>query len=257
MTTITDYEIKKQVADGKLISSDFSSDCLKQCCYEIRSSNTFHIIGRDVEKVTIDDGSDFILRAHEKAVFISFEKFNIPPDYLGRILTKGVLFSLGISAVNTYADPGFRGHLGITLHNTSPYDIKFPFRSPIAKIEFEKLDRSVEEPYAGQHGYSLGLWPFPKDRIVTHAKGQSIEAISSHLTRVMGSGTGDLYLQLKRVQRNFALVIFIGLIFNAVILGLFHGETISSTSSVIVSSIITNCIFLALSWWIGKEHGSK
>lgn len=85
----------------------------------------------------------------------------LPSNVLARILAKGQLVSLGILPVNTYADPGFEGRLGITLFNATRRYIAIKPGQPIAKIEFTVLNRDVERPYAGQHGYETEIWPIP------------------------------------------------------------------------------------------------
>src|SRR5262249_11293192 len=111
-----------------------------------------------------------LLKPRQFVCVITLESLRLPANILGRILTKGQLFSVGVIPVNTYADPGFEGNLGIVLTNISNNYLKIKQNDPIAKIEFSKLRQPVEKPYVGQHGYQTKIWPIPVDMILTEAE---------------------------------------------------------------------------------------
>jgi dCTP deaminase len=56
-----------------------------------------------------------------RVVLITHEELEIPPNIIARIINKGSLFSIGLSPVCTYADPGFTGNLGVVTPNTSSW----------------------------------------------------------------------------------------------------------------------------------------
>ena len=70
--------------------------------------------------------------------------------------------------VNTYADPGFQGNLGIILHNNSINYLKIKEDELIAKIEFSALQHPVQKRYNGQHGYKTKIWPIPVEYSLTN-----------------------------------------------------------------------------------------
>ena len=75
--------------------------CIKQACYELRASNIYYLpIESDTKKEVLHEGF-ILLRPRQLVVIITQETLDIPNDILGRILTKGSFFSLGINAVNT------------------------------------------------------------------------------------------------------------------------------------------------------------
>jgi NTP pyrophosphatase (non-canonical NTP hydrolase) len=78
---------------------------------------------------------------------------------LARIVSKGSLFSIGLSAVATYADPGFHGRIGIVTQNISDRYIVLPELEPIAKVDFTILETPANRPYRGQHGFETEIWP--------------------------------------------------------------------------------------------------
>jgi dCTP deaminase len=66
-------------------------------------------------------------------VLITAEDLAIPDDILVRVVSKGSLFSIGLSPVATYADPGFTGNLGIVTENISDKYVELPQGEAIAK----------------------------------------------------------------------------------------------------------------------------
>lgn len=159
--TIVDSDIIRLQTQNELIVDGFEVKSVKQACYELRASEIFYDVAshRDDQRVIVSQNSGFVLRPNYYVVCIVKEQLKLPADVLGRILTKGHLFSIGILPVNTYADPGFQGRLGITLYNASHRYLVIKPGEAIAKIEFERLPKPVKHPYAGQHGYDTQVWP--------------------------------------------------------------------------------------------------
>jgi dCTP deaminase len=77
------------------------------------------------------------------------------------LFSKGSLFSLGLTAVSTGADPGFRGHLGITMTNLSSRPIRFQVGMGFVKGIFYELAEAATVTYTGQHGDAHMSWPYP------------------------------------------------------------------------------------------------
>jgi deoxycytidine triphosphate deaminase len=167
MGIINETKISEFISNGKLITRGFEKTMLKEVCYNARTSNKyfeFDNIGNS-KVINIEDGKYFILRPQNQVVCVTKEYFSIPMNMIARIFLIGDYFSLGIAPVNTIADPGFKGFLGIVLTNTSKNYIKIFSNTPIAKIEFSFLqERSLNE-YVGQYGGELKIWPFRKDLI--------------------------------------------------------------------------------------------
>lgn len=160
---IADFEIIK-LCPSKLIIKGYDPESVKQTCYELRVGETVwyaYLKNTKFRKTSIKEKGGVYLPPKAYATIITMEELELPTDCVGRIMTKGQLFSIGISAVNTYADPGFSGHLGITLINHSTKPVFIPIREPIAKIEFIKLNATVRDPYRGPHLQAGELWPIP------------------------------------------------------------------------------------------------
>lgn len=164
--TLPDSAILALVEQGQLISKNFNRNGVKQACYELRASELFYL-PPDPRSHTGESATGILIRPHQLVVVMTQEQLSLPSDILGRVLTKGQLFSIGILPVNTYADPGFVGQLGIVLHNLSNNYVRIRSGEPIAKIEFSRIQRAVSTPYRGPHGNDSKIWPIPVDLILT------------------------------------------------------------------------------------------
>lgn len=199
---LTDRDIIAEARAGRLIAGDFRAENVQQACYELRAGTVYYDIsgGEQRHQVRRPDGF-ILLKPHQIAVVITMESLQVPPDVIGRILMKGKLFSLGLQPINTYADPGFSGRLGIVIHNASPQFIRINPGDPIAKIEFERLPSPVARPYSGQHGYQTEIWPIPRHMILTEEEVRGDPRLASAPTELQRSFGGDFARVVDRVYR--------------------------------------------------------
>lgn len=168
MSTLNQQEIISRINNHEIIIENYDSNRIKEVCYEARTSNDFfELVDHEARKKFVSNDDFYVLRPNCQVVCVTKEYFDIPLNLIGRVLLVGHFFSLGIAPVNTYADPGFKGRLGIVLSNTSSDYIKIETNTPIAKIEFSTLTQSSEYGYVGQHGGDVKIWPYRKDLIAT------------------------------------------------------------------------------------------
>ncbi|MFN7939154.1 MAG: hypothetical protein U0R19_37870 [Bryobacteraceae bacterium] len=223
--TIVDDDLLRLGRAGGLIVDCFDEKCVKQACYELRASEIFYEVQSSAEdkRIVVGPGDGYLLKPHCQIVSIVRESVSLPSNVLGRILTKGHLFSIGILPVNTYADPGFEGRLGITLYNASHRYIYIQPDEPIAKIEFTVLPKSVTKPYSGQHGYETKIWPVvtsmyadPKDPKFSARIGSSEKEIeASHGPRIAKMARQlryyryGVWLQLLVMTVGFGIIFFL------------------------------------------------
>ena len=166
MSTMNKKRIKELAIAGKLIKSGFDESKIKEACYEASTSNDFfEITSSGTKKIIIADGDHYLLRPNNQVVCVTSEYFDIPLNAIARIFLVGHYFALGVAPVNTYADPGFKGRLGIILSNTSRNYLKIGPNERIAKMEFATMQEPSEEGYVGQHGGDVTTWPFRADLI--------------------------------------------------------------------------------------------
>lgn len=250
--TLNDDEIKSMCDQGWLIEDSFESNRIKQACYELRCGDVYYDLANGNKRCVIESGNNLLLKPKQTLVVITMESLRLPADVLGRILTKGVLFSIGILPVNTYADPGFSGRLGIVLHNLSNDYLRITPGDAIAKIEFSRLHAPVSRPYSGQHGYQTEIWPIRADMILSKADIKCDPRIGSPDEELEYAYGTDLARVIKRVfgyERRLLLFAGIYFLFMIILIGLMSGTNwISNTAAIIIgvgSNILTSFIFWA------------
>lgn len=214
--TLTDAEIKYATDQGWLIQKEFEPENLMAACYELRASNIYYELdqltaNKIPRRVEIGIGTDefILIKPKQTVVIITMESLLLPPDFIGRVLTKGKFFMLGIAPVNTYADPGFEGRMGIVFTNLSNNYIKIPQGQAISKIEFSKLRRPVDRPYVGAHGFHSDLWAFPNELILGEEdlkKDNRIRTPIEEIEASHGKVLGELSRRMFKYEKWLILV---------------------------------------------------
>ncbi|WP_238907679.1 hypothetical protein [Clostridium sp. YIM B02506] len=199
--TLADFQILEYCESGKLIIDNFRKENIKQACYELRASNIYHDLSSGNKKYELVAGEYILIKPKQLIVIIVKEKLELPKDILGRILIKGSLFSIGLIPVNTYADPGFEGHLGLVINNSSNNYIKINVDENIAKIEFSKLQFAVKKDYKGQHGYSTNEWVIKESNILTEEEIKNDKRIESEFDDIKGAYGSIISNSLSTVFR--------------------------------------------------------
>lgn len=169
MTTLSDNEIKAEIHAGRLIrNADLSM--LDGACYELRLGSVYYDLSEDGTRFQLKPGESALIKPGHRVVLITHEELDTPAQILVRVVSKGSLFSVGLSPVATYADPGFKGNLGIVTQNVSDKYIELPQGEPIAKADFTMLSSPATRLYEGQHGFQLGIWPIKNHLQKTHGE---------------------------------------------------------------------------------------
>lgn len=192
MTTLRDRDIADEMAGGRLIAHGDPAQ-LAGACYELRLGTVYYDLTEGKRRIEIQPGESVLIKPGHRVVLITHEELLVPHDMFVRVVSKGSLFSVGLSPVATYADPGFTGNVGIVTQNISDRYIVLPTLEPIAKAEFTRLEGPVDQPYAGQHGFRTKIWPIKEQFQKTHA-----EVAGNPLVR---SEKSEAYLLLPEATR--------------------------------------------------------
>ena len=247
--TLNDSQIEEYSRDGKLFVSDFEPKQIRQACYELRSGNVYYDLTDGRRRYSLPNDGDILIKPHHMVVIITLEELRLPPDILGRILTKGAFFSLGLSPVNTYADPGFSGRLGIVMFNSSHNYIRIPVATSIAKIEFSRLSHAVNRPYSGQHGYETSIWPIRDDLILTAEQIQQDPRVVNpidELTVQHGEFFGQLVKRVFQYERRVLIFAAALLIVNLLVLWILQGTEFQITAATVALGILSNLFTLII-----------
>jgi dCTP deaminase len=264
--TLSDEEIIDLCGRGHLITESFQVQNVKQACYELRAGSIYYRPAEGNHRETVANEQCILIKPKQLIVIITMETVEIPPDILGRVLSKGVLFSLGLLPVNTYADPGFSGRLGIVLFNAANNYVKIEPGDPIAKIEFTRLAVPVARPYRGQHGYLTQVWPLAEQMILSERElradprvGTSVE----ELTRAYGSEFGTVLNRIFRYERWLIVSAFTYLLFALALIALTQkpgGAQLSAWTAIglgVVSNVATSVLILAATRLLRSWGGGR
>jgi dCTP deaminase len=201
-TTMTDSEIGCEMKAGRLIRNG-DAEQLSGACYELRLGNVYYDLTESDQPIQVAPGQDILIKPGHRVVLITHEELDVPNDMLTRIVSKGSLFSVGLSAVATYADPGFSGNLGIVTQNISDKYIILPQLEPIAKADFTRLNGDVNRPYRGQHGFRTKIWPIKHQLQKSHAEVASdsrVRTKKDESYQLLPEATAEVLRGLERRQ---------------------------------------------------------
>jgi dCTP deaminase len=193
---LTDGEITTEMEAGHLVRNGEPGQ-IGPACYELRMGRIYYDLTEGARRFDVGAGGKVLIKPGHHVVLITHEELVVPPYIIARIISKGSLFSVGLSPVCTYADPGFSGNLGVVTQNISDKYIELPVGESIAKADFAKLSKPVDHPYQGQHGYQTQIWP-----IKYHLQKSYAEV--SHDPRVEGEKV-EAYKLLPRATADLLL----------------------------------------------------
>lgn len=263
--TLSDRQILAHVSGGTLISDGFEAACVKQACYELRTSNTYYDLASPDRPITLAQGETILLKPKQLVVVITQERLELPADVLGRVLSKGQLFSLGIVPVNTYADPGFHGRLGIVLNNASNDYLAIPQQEPIAKIEFVRLASKVDNPYRGQHGYETSIWPIKHQFRLTSQQVAADGRVGSQFDEIRLTHGATIEALVKRVfqyERRLLLAAVLYMLTTVGVISLaFAREDRLNIALTVMLGVASSVVFMVLTWlatnlsFVGRSRG--
>jgi dCTP deaminase len=252
VTTLSNNEIAAEIAAGRLIHNA-DPNMLEGASYQLRMGDVYYDLSEDGRRFALQANESVLIKPGHRVVLITSEELDIPPDILARVVSKGSLFSIGLSAVATYADPGFAGNLGVVTQNISDRYIELPQHEPIAKADFTRLTSPTTHPYQGQHGFQLGIWPI-KAHLQKHhsdvAQDPRVLSEKEEALALLPTATRTVIQRIERSQRwtDFALVVAI--LVNAAALFLVGGK-LMDTFYGIVGNLVASAV-LALGVVYGK-----
>ena len=95
-------------------------------------------------------GDKIVLKPGEMVLGRIAENFQIPSDCAGYIEGRSSFARLGLSvhATGGFINPGWRGHMPLTLVNHSPVTLRIPVGTPLCQLLVVRLDRRPDRDYA-------------------------------------------------------------------------------------------------------------
>jgi dCTP deaminase len=255
MPILSDIDIKAQIAVNKLIY-DGDPSHVGPACYELRMGSIYYDLTESDKQIDASASGYALIKPGHRVVLITEEELKIPNNIIARVSSKGSLFSIGLSPVSTYADPGFTGKLGIVTQNLSDKYIKIPIREYIAKIDFSLLTKTSENPYQGQHGFQTQIWPIKHQLQQTYEDVKHDPRVGSEddeAFKILPHATACFLKQLHHKQRKIDASIFIALFTNTLMLAALSKEFIEPFYA-IATNLISSAV-VAVAMWFYKPKG--
>ena len=153
---LSDEEILEHLKRGKIKITPFETSCLNPAGYDLRSHNRLIIkpeqFGLTASLETVELGSTIVAFLHIRS----------------SLAREGVIGSFAV------VDPGFRGQLTLSLHNTGEKEIVINEKEPIVQIVFYKLGKPVGKGYGGSYQDSRGAVPSRRHSHARTTRAQSL-----------------------------------------------------------------------------------
>lgn len=251
MTTLSDSDIRNRMTSGKLIQHG-SMTQVGPACYELRMGDVYYDLTESDKPIDAKPYGNVLIKPGHRVVLITQEELVVPPNLIGRITSKGSLFSIGLSPVSTYADPGFSGNIGIVTQNLSDKYITLPIGESIAKIDFSDLSGDVDKPYQGQHGFKTKIWPIKHQFQKSFAEISGDKRVGSEESesfKILPRVTASALRSIQAKQRKIHWAILFGMLVNTLVLAAVstkHWEPIVSVVTNLISTVIGG-VFIWLS----------
>ena len=243
MGTLSDREIRTAIQNGELIVNGQESQA-SGVCYELRMGNVYYDLTEDDKRIALTKDEFVLIKPGHRVVLITHEALSLPDDTFARVVSKGSLFSIGLSPVATYADPGFSGKLGIVTQNISDKYIKLPMLESIAKVDFTRLSEPVEATYRGQHGFDTEIWPIKHHLQTTYGEVSSDRRVTTEeeeAYKLLPNVTATVLRGLVKRHKTVDIAIGIILITNVLVLSM---VTIGATGAIVavVGNLVASII---------------
>lgn len=254
MTTLSDIEIESGMAKGELVKNGAAKQ-LGPACYELRMGNVYYDLTEGDRRIDVPVGGSILIKPGHRVVLITLEELAVPHNVIARIASKGSLFSIGLSPVSTYADPGFSGNIGIVTQNLSEKFIELPVAESIAKVDFSMLSSFARNPYRGQHGFHTQIWPIKHhlQRTFEDLKNDPrVESEDAESYKILPRATVNALRKLARRQRQIDWALLGAILLNALVLTAVTGKWVEITTA-IWTNLISTAIVAVFVWLREKE----
>ncbi|MFY2822979.1 dCTP deaminase domain-containing protein [Ruegeria sp. MALMAid1280] len=169
MATLSNVDLEKEIGAGRLLTGT-DDKMVEGSSYQLRLGNVYYDLSENGKRFELAYGETILIKPGHRVVLITKEEFDVPANIVSRVVSKGSLFSIGLSPVATYADPGFSGNLGIVTQNFRNSYIQLSQGEPIAKADFSNLSNPATKLYRGQHGFQAEIWPIKTHLQKTHSE---------------------------------------------------------------------------------------
>lgn len=244
--TLNDRDIAAAIEQANLIDK-FDAKGLSGACYELRMGSVYYDLTEGGKRFSLAEGQDVLIKPGHRVVLITAEELLVPADMLVRVVSKGALFSIGLSPVSTYADPGFAGNLGIVTQNISDKYLVLPQGEAIAKADFTKLSGEANRVYRGQHGFQAGIWPIKSHLQKTYTEVSSDPRVASEKEEALMLLPAATRVAIEKLEKTLLITltaVFIAIAANAIFVFLVEDQILNQFWGIVGNLIASGIIWL-------------
>src|SRR5437764_4915722 len=160
---LSDREIKKEVADRRLVLEPYDEELIQPSSVDVRLDRYFRVFDNsrythidpavqqdELTTLVQPQGEDpFVLHPGEFVLGSTLEVVTLPDDLAGRLEGKSSLGRLGLLTHSTagWIDPGFTGHITLELSNVATLPIKLWPGMKIGQLCLFRTSSPAEHPY--------------------------------------------------------------------------------------------------------------
>ncbi|PIN94919.1 dCTP deaminase [Candidatus Pacearchaeota archaeon CG10_big_fil_rev_8_21_14_0_10_30_48] len=167
---LADSDIKKHVAEGKIIITPYDVENVQSATVDFRLGNSFRIPNYDSADeyhgmITLDNKIDYHEVKKNEIVILpkhfilgtTLETLGLPNYLSARVDGKSSIGRKGLFTQNAgHIGPGFNGEITLELYNANDLPIKLVAGKPICQIEFHILFSPAEKVYRGRYQGQMG-----------------------------------------------------------------------------------------------------
>lgn len=253
MATLSDSEIKAEMQQGRLVRNGEPSQAAG-ACYELRLGDVYYDLTESSRRFSVKENGTVLIKPGHRVVLITHEELVLDADIFARVVSKGSLFSVGLSHVATYADPGFSGNLGIVTQNISDKYIALSPLEPIAKVDFTRLSGPANARYKGQHGFRTDIWPIKTQLQKTYKEVSADDRVQTEEDEaymLLPDTTATMLRNMQNRQKRMDYVIVVALIVNSLFLLLVAYDFLSAVLGIGSTVLASLCVGLS-NWFLKK-----
>ncbi|HXQ19204.1 MAG TPA: hypothetical protein VN781_06205 [Acidimicrobiales bacterium] len=222
---LTDVEIRQAMTVGELRIDPFTEGCLQAASYDFRVGDQAFISGTE-EVTDVANKGLVIIDPGEFAVIATRESVRCGPQCAAQLGLDSQYARHGLVLLSgPQIDPGFSGVLVVRVTNLAPRRITLAYEAPFLTVQFFRLNRPVEKPYAGSRQGQTGLGKTDIEEL-THPDsptlGGMVRSLSALAQDVSGLNTSVARLEgsVSRLSWLVPLLVAFGIAVTAILTAL-------------------------------------
>ncbi len=195
---LTDVQIRDALASGELSIDPFSEACLQPASYDFRVGDQAFLSGTDAIEDVANKGL-VIIEPGEFAVIATRERVTCGHQFAAQLGLESKYARQGLVLLSgPQIDPGFSGVLVVRVTNLAPRRVTLTHEAPFLTVQFFRLARPVEKPYAGSRQGQTGLGASDIEEL-THPDSPTLGGMVKSLS-ALASDVGGLTTSVARLE---------------------------------------------------------